>query len=325
VVKIAFEEFLIGKRVRLSWVDETSFGSGGNMATDGEVIGTDARIEPDFNQNWQEVLAAGADNRSVQDEVLGPLALPFTLVFSNVDWKFIKYLCYGVADAGSDPYTHTFTLANSIQSFKLEWALRHTTDVVITLTGCFALGGTIAFQKATGEGGEGFVSVSMRCYAQAYSMGSSVTTLAAGNITDNPFQWRHFKLTLNSSEVVEVNNGEITIGTGIDVNDSRYANATLDREIGEPIPKTQRVTSRINVNWKDSTYADFWATEAAISGTNKLEFIRGTNDKIVMTLNNLRFPNVFGATDFEAVTDGDLISKIDSFTSLVATDSIATY
>ena len=129
---MAFEEFLLGKRQRLSWIAETSHGAGGTMAN-GEIVGLDARIEPDFNQNWQEILAAGADDRLVQSRVAGPLDLPFTITFTPVNWLFLKYCGYSISEGGGGGpnYVHTFSLANVIASFKLEWALRHTTDVVI--------------------------------------------------------------------------------------------------------------------------------------------------------------------------------------------------
>ena len=322
---MAFDEFLIHKRSRISMVEETSYGSGGSMANDGFIPGTDAVIDPDFNQNWQEVLAAGADDRTVQDRVLGPLGLPFTLSFNIIDWRFIKLLGYSVIDAGADPYTHTFSLENTIQSFITEWAFRHTTPVVITLTGCVAKSGTISFTKATGEGGEGFTTVTMQCVAQGYSLGSSVTTLASGNIVTNPFQWRHAKLTLETNEVVELNNGEITIDQGISEADSRYANATLDRALGEPIPKTHRITSRFNVNTKDNTFATQWNSGDVLSGTNKLEFIRGANDQVVFTFASFRVHQDNTPTDYENVVSAELPCSAQSFSSLVATDSISTY
>lgn len=318
---MAFEEFLLGKRQRLSWVDETSFGSGGSMSS-GEICGLDARIEPDFNQNWQEILQAGADNRSIQGSVAGPLDLPFTLTFTPVNWKFLKYCGYSVNDAGGPTYTHTFTLANLIQSFKLEWALRATTPVVFTLTGCTVLGATITFQKATGEGGEGFISVALRCVAKAYAIGSSVTSLSS--ITRTPYQWRHTVLDFDGNEIAEINNGELTIEQGIDVNDSRYCNATLDREIGEPIPKVHRISGRFNANMKDSVFPDAWATAAVIANCG-LDFIQAANNKLVSTFTNFRVSQAIPPTVLDGVTNVDVPFTAESFASLIASDTISVY
>jgi len=204
---MAFNEFLIGKKEQIAWIAETSYSSGGTMSS-GEIVGLNTRMEPDFNQNWQEVLSAGSGDRYIDSRVVGPLTLPFTLIFTPVNWKFLKYCGYGVADAGSDPYTHTFTIANTIASFKLEWARQATTNHVLTITGCVVKTATISFSKATGAG-EGMIQVSLSCVGKAESQGSTVTSLS--EITTAPMQWRHTKLTLNTVERVELNNGDITL------------------------------------------------------------------------------------------------------------------
>ncbi len=323
---MAFEEFLLGKRQRLSWIAETSHGAGGTMAN-GEIVGLDARIEPDFNQNWQEILAAGADNRYVQSRVAGPLDLPFTMTFTPVNWLFLKYCGYSISEGGGGGpnYVHTFSIANTIASFKLEWALRHTTDVVVTLTGCVVLGATITWQKATGEGGEGFISVALRCVAKAYSLGSSVTAISAGNITRTPFQWRHIALDFNNNEIAEINNGELTIEQGIDVNDSRYCNATLDRAIGEPIPKVHRISGRFNANMKDNVFPSGWDTAAVIANCG-IDFVQNaTSNKLVSTFTNFRMAQGNPPTILDGVTNVDVPFTAESFASLVATDTISSY
>lgn len=321
---MAYEEFMLGKRTRLSWVAETSYGSGGVMATNGEVIGLNATLVPDLDQNWIEVLSAGADSRAVEDRIAGPLTLNFTLHFTPVNWKWLKYLMT-VADGGvAGAYTHTFTIANSIQSFKLEWAQRHTTAHVLTFTGVVMLGATLTFAKATGAG-EGMITVSARCNATAVSAGSSVTTLDAGNITADPFQWRHAKVTLDGTEITELNNGEIVIDNGIDLADSRYCNSTLARAQGEPIPKVYRINGRFNANVKDSSFFTDWNAATKLVGTTKLELIRGASDNIVFTFASFRYATANDPTNLEGVSNVDLVWTDDSPTSVIATDSEATY
>ena len=82
-------EFIIDKRQKVSWTDESTFGDGGTMA-DGEVVGLNCKVTPNLNQNWQEILTAGNDSRAVYDRVLGPKRLSFTLEFIPVNWKFLK-------------------------------------------------------------------------------------------------------------------------------------------------------------------------------------------------------------------------------------------
>jgi len=320
---MAFNEYLINKRGRLTWCDEAAFGDGGDMANNGILVGVNAMIEPDFDENWQEILTAGADARTVENKVVGPLTLPFTLSFTMVEWKFLKYLGYSFTNTGGPTYTHTGTLQNAVQSFAIEWAFRHTTSVVISLVGCFAKGGTISFQKSTGEGTESFVKVTMQCMAQDYTLGSSVTSVSA--TTRTPYQFRMIKATLDNVETVEVNNGDITIDQGINEDDSRYANNTLNRKIGEPIPLTHRITGRFNVNHKASTHFDSWATDAAISNCS-LDFIENSStNKLELDFSGFRFHKVFPSMDNTSVTNSDLVWSALSFSGIVATDTLGDY
>lgn len=324
VIRISFTEYLLGKRSQLAWVDETSFGSGGDMAADGIPVGINARIEPDFNQNWQEILSAGSTERTVEDFEEGPLDLPFTLTFTPTEWKWLKYCGYAFTNTGaSSPYTHTGTLQDAIQSFKLQWAINHTTPVVFTLTGCFVMSATLNFAKGTGEGGEGLISVSLRCQAQGVSIGSSITSVSA--TTRTPFQFRHVKVTLNNVETVEVNNGEITIDQGIDTNDSRYCNATLNRAIGEAIPKTHRLNGRYSININDDTEIDLWNGAASVSNC-KLEIIENSStNKIVMQFDKFYIPQGIPSLNYDAVYAPDVVWRATKFSSIVATDSLDDY
>ena len=317
------QEYLLGKRERMSWVIESSYGSGGTMSG-GEIVGLDCSIEPDFSQGWQEVLTAGADNRSIQGRVKGPKHLPYNMTFIPVNWRWLKYL-YSVSNGDDGGVkTHTFTLANAINTYKLEWAKRHTTNHVITLAGNFVKSATLRFTKATGEGSQGFMRVNMSCVAQDNSQGSSVTSLS--NLTDDGFQFLHTKLTLNSTEIPELNNGEITFESGIDENDSRYCNTTFDNKVGDPIPKTSRISGRFNVNIKDKTEYDFWENGVVVPGTNTLLIDRdgSGDDQLVVTFTNLVIHKGVAPTSLEGVTNVDLIWTADSI-SAVARDLISTY
>lgn len=321
---MAFTQFNTGSQERHSWVAETSHGSGGDMVNDGTYIGSDVVLTPQFRQNWQDILNAGDSSRAVSARVKGTKYLNFSLEFTPHDWSFMKYVMSN-ADAGSNPYTHTFTEASAIQSFKLEWVRYGGTDSVITLTGCVIKKVSIRFQKATGEGTDGFVRVVAECVAKDNSEGSSVTTLSDSVPTSaSVLQYRHVKLTLEGNEIVEVNNGELTIDNSISEGDSTYCNSTTDNLISEPILREFRIGLRINVNQKDNTYYDMWDSEAALTSTNKLEFIKGANDDMIFTFENC-YGGMVAPTILGDVINGDIVLKIDEFTSAVATDSIATY
>jgi hypothetical protein len=317
------DEFLIGKRERMSWIVETTYGSGGTMSS-GEIVGLDCTIEPDFSQGWQEILTAGADNRSVQGRVKGPLILPYNMSFIPYNWRWLKYLL-DVAD-GTDGAvkTHTFTLGNSLDSYKLEWAKRHTTNHVLTLIGNFVKSATLNFQKASGEGSQGFLRVNLTCVAQNSSPGSSVTSLS--NISDDGFQYRNIQLTINSTEIPELNNGDITLDNDISEDDSRYCNTTYDNLIGDPIPKTNRISGRFNINLKDKSYYDLWAAGTVVGGTNTLLIDRdGTgNDQLLVTFSDLVIHKAIPPTNLQGVTNVDLIWTADSAT-IVARDAVSTY
>jgi len=209
----------------------------------------------------------------------------------------------------------------------MEWAKRHTTNHVLTQIGNFAKSATISWRKASGEGTEGFLNVAMNCVARDVAQGSSIETIAA--ITDAGFQYRMTKVTMASSEVVEINNGEMTIDLGINESNFFYANSTADNLISEPAPGTMRISGRYNVNIKDKTYFDFWDGAVVLTGTNTLLFDRdGTgDDQILFTFANFTVHAAVASTnpDFTGVTNVDIIWTADSFTSIVARDAVSVY
>ena len=321
---MAFDEYLIGKRERMSWIEETGYGTGGTMSS-GEIVGVNCTVEPDWSRGWQEKITAGADNRNVQGRVVGLKALPYTMSFTPVNWVWLKYLM-AVSDGDDGGVkTHTFTQRNSILSYKLEWAKRHTTNHVITTIGNVIKSATISFSKATGDGTEGFLGVALSCIAQDESQGTSVTSLS--NISAEPYQYRTVNWTLGGDEIFEVNNGEINIDNGIDENDSRYCNSTYDQLIGTPIPKTFRITGRFNVNVKDKTYFDYWAAGVVVSGTNTLLFDRdgSGDDQLLITFGDFYIMGAVAPTNLEGPTNVDIVWAADSFASVVARDDISTY
>ena len=322
---MVFNEYFLGKRERMSWVAETSYATGGTMS-DGEIVGLNCTIEPDWGKGWQEVLTAGADDRLVQSRQPGPQTLPYSMNFIPVNWVWLKYLM-GVTDTGTTPKIHTFAMRNTVLSYNLEWAKRATTSHVLTVSGNVVKSATMTFQKATGEGTEGFINVALTCVGQDVAQGGTVTTITAGNITKVPFQYRMVKWTLEGTEIKEVNNGEITIDTGVDENDSRYCNSSYSNLLGEPIPKTFRVTGRFNVNIKDSTYFDYWDAATALTGTNTLLFDKdGTgDDQCLFIFSTFYVLGSVASTSLEGVTNVDVVWVANGFTSVVARDDIATY
>ena len=319
-------EYLLGKREQIAMCPEDTWAALGvkTMVADGYMVGKNVSIEPDFSKNWQEILTAGTDSRDIDSMEKGPESYRFTLTFYPTNWKFIRYGAHGtVTNTSSNPTVHTFTAIDTVKSFTLEWAKRGATDHVITLTGCIITKWTMSFAKGLGAT-EGFITVVAECLAKSASAGTNTTSISVN--TDDAFQFRMAKLTYAGSEVVEVNNGELSCDNGIDENDSRYCNATLDQAIGEPIPKVRRYTCRFNINQKDDTYYDDWNDQVVVPSTNKLELIRGTGpaDDITFTFTSLYLQAATSPSNIEGITNVDLVGTIKSI-SIVARDALLDY
>ena len=317
---MTFTEYLIGKREQISWGPETTYGTG---VTPTRIIGKDVVITPDWSKGWQEVVSAGADTRNINSMVKGPESLNFTMEFIVTDWVFLKYIFGASGDVNSgDYYTHTISLLNTDLSFTLQWAKRGASDIVYTLSGCTIIKGTINFTKASGPGKEGHIKVNCDCVAQSVDKGSTVTSLTN---TDTPYQYRSVALTLNGSEIVEVNSGNLVFDTGINLIDSRYCNHTLDVKLGEPVPKTFRITGTANINVKDSTLFDLWDAATVVGSTNTLVFTRGSDDDCTFTFTGMypTSPGVDG-TQMDGVNNQDFNYRVVSVAPVVK-DQITTY
>lgn len=317
-------EYFLGKREQIAMCEEDTWATLGTktMLANGFMVGKNVTMTPDFSKNWQEVLTAGTDSRDIDSMEKGSETYKFTLAFNPTSWKFLRYCAHGtVSNTGTGPTVHTFTATDVVKSFTLEWAKRGATDEVITLTGCIITNLTISFAKGTGAG-EGFVTVNAECLAKSAVYGTATTSIAA--VTTDAFQFRMAKLTYNGAEVVEVNSGEITIDNGIDEEDSRYCNSTLDQAIGEPIPKVRRYTSRFNINEKDDTYADDFEDEVVVPSTNTLALTRGANDDVVFTFTDIYLQSATSPTNIDGITNVDLVGTIKSV-AIVAKDSLTDY
>lgn len=314
-------EFFLGRREQHAMCEEDSWATLGtkSMAVDGFIIGKDIKCSTNFNHNWKEILAAGADSRDIDSMEKGEVSYGFTLTFVPTNWKFLRYAGYATVtntDSGSY-YTHTFTQTDAAKSFTYEWSQRGSTDHVLTFTGCVIKKCTISFVK--GE----VVQVVAECLAKSVSAGTSTTSVSTN--TDDAFQFRMAKLTYAGSEVTEVNSGELVIDNGIDEEDSRYCNSTLDQEIGEPIPKIARRSCRFNLNIKDDTFYDDWADEAVVPSTNKLELTRGSNDDCVLTFTSVYLnPGPQAPTNIEGVNNVDVVGVIKTL-GIVAKDQLSDY
>lgn len=282
-------EFPIGTREQIAWVEESTYKDLGanTLSSDGEIVGYNTVINPSLSRVWHEILNSGADTPELKSMVKGNKVLNFTLTFTPYNWTFLKYCTHpSVTNSDQGSYNeHTWTIDNAIKSFQLEWANRMATDHVITLIGCTIKDFKIKFSKGTGPT-DGFVTVEANCVASDYSSDSSVTSMTPP--TDDPLRFFDTKFTYNSSEVVEVNSGEIRCDNGINEDDSRYCNDTYADTLAEPIPTVKRYGITMNITHSDSTYFDDWDNGTTLSGTNKLRFYKDTHDWVEVSFTNPR-------------------------------------
>jgi len=283
-------EYPIGSREQIGWVEEDGGYktlTSNTMADDGEIVGYNTVITPNMSLAWSEILNSGADTPEIKTMVKGNKIINFTLTFVPYNWTFLKYCTHPtVTNVDHTTYnSHTWSIANSIKSFTLEWANRMETDNAITLTGCTIKDFKIKFSRGTGPT-DGLVTVEANCVASDYSSSSSLTTLTPPTAT--PLRFFDTKLTYNSSEVVEVNSGEIRFNNGITEDDSRYCNDTYADTLAEPIPTVKRYGVTMNINASDSTYFDAWDNGDVLSGTNKIRFYKSTHDWLEIALTNAR-------------------------------------
>lgn len=302
-------EGVLGLRERFIENEElTDYGTAQSL-TGAAIPGSNVTINPGFTQGFQEVLNNGTDDRKVIKRVPGPLSLPYTLSYYPTTWRRLKYLLDIDSESDADPiFTHNLSIGNTIKSYTAEWALRHdTAPIIIKMTGNVINKYTINFQKSTGEGNDGFVQVVEDCFAQNYTTPSIQGGTFA--VTGDPFQYRHIKWTLEGSEVVEINNGSIKFDQGMTLNDSRYANSTLGRTIGSPIPQTFRISGRMNVNLLDTTYIDLWELAAAMSSTNTLVFEEtALSNTITFTFTDLYVePVPLSETNVDGINTADFV------------------
>lgn len=318
-------EMYLGQREQIAWVDETSYATlGGNsMSANGEIVGKNMTITPEESQGYQEVVSAGADSREVEDLEVGPLQHKFNLTFTPVNWKFLLFTAFGsVVNSGGPDYVHTFALSDAVTSFTLEWAKRGATAEVITYTGCIIKRVRIRWSKGTGDR-EGFIIVEAECLAKSKVLGTSITSLSAPTL--DAFKFHHTKLTYNSSEFVEINSGELLIDNNIDESDSRYANATLSRTIGEPIPRKASYLLTMNVNQKDSTFSQDFIDAVVVPNNNILEFIRtDADDKAIFTFTNLFLTSPNNPTNLDGVSSQDVVGQPLTLVPVI-NDQIAVY
>lgn len=319
---MATKEALLGIRERFITIEEDNYGTEPSF-TNAFVTGNNIIITPEINQNFQEILNNGQDVRTINSKIKGALSVGYGIEYIPTNFRMLKYIFDIDSETGTGGvYTHNLSVGNTLKSFSAEWAMQHSTNpLILKFLGNVIKTFTINFQSSTGEGTEGFIKCNSSVLSQDYINESTVET-GTFTATGDPFQFRHLKATLNSTETVEVNSGQLQFNQNINDNDSRYANSTLDRKIGEPIPTIFRITGSLNLNLFNTTYLDLWKTAEALSGTNTLVLEQTAGNKITFTLTNVYVaPIPLAGTDINSINKADFVFSATGV-SVVAIDNI---
>ena len=319
------EIFGIGQREQAAWVEEqggyADLGTN-TLAVNGEIVGYNIEVTPTLSQNFQEIMNNGSDTAELIALEKGSISNNFTIKFNPYNWKWLRY-CTHPTVGNTDQttyYQHDFTIANTVRTFTFEWARRQNTNQVITFSGCTIKNFKLSWKKGTGEK-DAFLVVEATCVAKSHSLGTSETSMSYPS--SEAFKYYMAKFTYAGSEYVEVNSGDLTMSNNINDENSRYANATLSRELGEPIPTKKTYDFSMNVNQKDNTFfSDFDGEEVA--GVHTLEFTRGTNDNIVFTFTTLYLDGAISGTTPEGITTADIVGRPMSVT-MTAKDGESDY
>lgn len=314
------QEGYLGIRERFIEIEEVTYGEA-PAYTNARVVGNNIIVTPTFTQGFQEVLNNGLDSRTRNKLIAGPLGLTYNLEYNPTNWSMLKYVFDISSETGSNPYTHNLIIGNSIKSFSSEWAVRHSTDpFILQIYGNVINNFIIDFQKATGEGREGFVKCTANVIAQDYSE----ETLQSGtfSVTGDPFQYRHLSVTLANGLVIPINSGQLQFSQGMNPNDFRYANSSLNRTIGTPIPTIFRITGRFNLNLFNTTFFSLWETATALTGTNSIVFEQDSGNKITFALTGVFVePIPVSGTNIDGINTGDFIFSATGVT-VTAIDNI---
>lgn len=314
-------EFYIGKREQISIGEESVYGT---TVTPDIVLARDSIVDPSDIQNWVEIRQAAIDSVNIEQREISIKTREPTLNFAPQDWRFLKFVLTdgsnGVVDAGSDPFTHTFTNKSNVSSFTLERAMRITgTDLVQTYEGCQVNSMTLAWDAGGGAGGA-LVKTTLECLARDRNDGTATSSVSIP--TTAAFQYRNVTLTLDGVEQVNHLGGSMSIENTL--HPARYANRDTTNQVkGESAVQLRRIAGTFRVLVKDDFFATRFQSEAVIANS-KVVFERATGDDCVFTLVDLRIVGDPTPTDLDTINEVTL-AWVAKETTVVATDSIATY
>ena len=195
-----------GALAYLNYGYETTYGT---AVTAGRTFGHGLKGSVNAKNNMEKVYGLGSRNAtvSVAKKFEGTNSVDFNLSHGS----FFRAVLGAVADAGSAPYTHTYTEANTIPSMTMiAGAELGTNDMVYSMTGCKVNSCTLT--AAVNE----VVKVKMDTMFKSVSV---ITTGIGSQVapTEDIFTFAQGTLSFGGSTVAYVQNFELTINNSLEL------------------------------------------------------------------------------------------------------------
>jgi len=278
-------EFFLGKRTYCSYAKETTYGQASN-ASKYSWPGLVQTITLNSKSDIMTINSmSDVETRNVSDYIE-------TLRHYSVTLDFFVQHCRPLMFAfGSDTYSagppcvHTLTNETTLPSFTLNFGYQHTNDHALDYMGCMVNKMDLSCSK--GE----FLKCTMEVIAQdgtdhafrSYQTGDAMKKYPAVGINSiRPFAYSDVEVTINDETYTQVDNIRMTI------NNNLLAEPTLNNDtnlrIAEPIPQIREFNASMTIRMATDNLYDLWETGTYADDDPTITFERGTNDKVVFTL-----------------------------------------
>lgn len=312
---------IVGNKEKIIICNESTRNTIGNFASNGIYIGVHPVLSG-FSENPRSLKPRVSVDGGLQDETMDPGASSyrFTLTWLVTDFKHMRYIFSDNTEAGSSPYTHTFTVTGSTTSdfFSLQ-RIKDGGNVIDTYLGCFFTRIKYEWNKSVGDDEAGYIKATATVVASSFDDTVTVKTAGDDTATKTVFTFNEFKATVGNTEKIEVVSGSLDIDTGINPDEFYYCNATNDLIIGTPNPVFFKIIGNLTVNTIDGSLVNEMQQDG-ISGTNKFEIIKNaTNDKIVFTFANMWNLQPFAETNYRGINQASVVYNA-TLTNAVVTD-----